>query len=213
MTAQQAGPQVPSPRTPNRLVRGSVPRGMVLPPVDGLGYVQDAWRVSLADTRVPRPFDGTDGEVRATGSSSRCADGQPRHLWDILETTEWRETEDERGEWIEEAKFREVLTCVHCGLVAERRGTRRDKQLGRLDVEAMRSGSLVAQQVKVVQFFNSADASYIVYDGAGEDVGRITWSAGPRGRRFYVGKLGDDGVPVEGPTAAAVLRKLAKAAS
>lgn len=191
---------------------------MVLPDVDSQGYVRDAWVRSLGDARIPTPLGGRWGdagdEVRATGSSARCVDEGPRHLWDILESATWREVE-EGDEWYEEATFREVLTCVRCGRVEKREGTRRDSTYSRLDPEPLRAGALRAQEIERTHFFSSTGSSYVVVDEAGELVGRISWNTGQRGRRFYVGALGDINPRattnvIEAPTAIGVLRKLAR---
>lgn len=195
------------------------PPTMVLPHVDAHGYADDAWSRSLGDVRVPAPLT-YDAEVRTFNATERCVDDQPRHLWDILESAEWREVETDGGEWVEEASFREVLTCVRCGLVRQREGIRRERSRGRLEVEPLRAGDLRAVQVKVEAFFDGDESTYLVVDVVDQVVGRICWSRGPRGRRYYVGALGEthprtgDAVDVvEGATPVAVLRKLASQAA
>lgn len=198
-----------------RAVKGA--SSMVLPAVDTQGYVRDGWVVALGDSRVPRPIGGLDGEVRVYNATSRCVDEGPRHLWDIIESAEWHNVETDAGEWLEEATFREVLTCVRCGVVEQREGTRRDSRWSRLEVEPLQAGKLRAQQVKVDNFWSGDAGSFVVVDEHSEPVGRITWDRGPRGRGFYVGRLGDlhprgdsdPGSLVEAPTALGVLRKLA----
>jgi hypothetical protein len=189
---------------------------MVLPAVDTQGYVPDAVR-SFSDVRVPRPIrrHGDVGEVRVLGGHTRCVDEGPRHLWDILETCIWREAQDERGDWCEEATYREVLTCVRCGRVEQREGTRRDAAVRHIDVAPLRAGDLRAQEVERTTFFSGTASSYVVVDQAGAPAGRISWARGSRGREYYVGVLGDDhprATPeaVEAPTAIGVLRKLAR---
>ena len=116
---------------------------------------------------------------------------------------------------VERLRFRMTLTCVRCGLVDDVRGICEDDGQSRsahVDPVPLRSGRLLAQQI---EDGGRGDLStWAVHDDpAAPAVGFMAWGRGPRGRRYFSGRLHQwpIGVPVQAPTPAACLTKLATA--
>lgn len=192
---------------------------MVLPPHERSDGSVARGVLFSNDERIPRPlrtyaddYHNEDHPAQVLGYHVRpdeCPDG--RHLMDVIESTVQREIEPDAddGDWRTEIQFRARLTCVRCGLVQGWEGTRDGEVRGpalRLDPVPLVSGDLAAQQIR------GGDYDVWAIYCAGVAVGSLTWSCGPRGRRFYVGRLDAwaTGEHVEGPTPAAALAKVRK---
>jgi hypothetical protein len=189
---------------------------MVLPYADpGDGEV-DGPR-SYSDARVPVGFsyDRPPHLIASWDRSERCLTG--RHLWDAIvargpDTRPGAQDSDEE-EW---ARFRMRLTCVRCGRVEQLEGVLENEGRqhgGRVSPVPLRSGHLLAQEVHTGgddgQF-----SRWLVHDRPdGPAVGVIVWGRGPRGRRYFAGRLDTwpQGQIVEAPTPQACLRKLVPA--
>lgn len=201
------------------------PVPMVLPPHEvSDGTVEHAAApLYVHDVRVPRPLrirhDGYYSDVyepRVAGHSpytdDRCPTG--RHLFDIIESVIEREVgEPHTDEFIGyEYEFRARLTCVRCGKVLAWEGTRTEETVGRVQAAPLVAGDLVAQQVSASDVLGGRDMSTWRIYRAGRAVGVIGWARGQRGRAYHVGRLEDwpEGMTVEGPDPAAVLRKVAR---
>jgi hypothetical protein len=180
---------------------------MILPE-PGDQSVTGFWR----DDRLPDPFVwGDDGDRLAAWRWGEGVCERGRHLFDVVEVA--RDIEDEDEDETTTVEFRARLTCVTCGYIAAWEGVRHRDQSLRVDPIPLSAGNYRAQQVSDR---GHGLTSYAVYDGESSAVaGVITWARGPRGRTYFRGRLGlathPDGWTAEGPTPAAVLRKLAKA--
>ncbi|TKJ31221.1 hypothetical protein A6V29_18545 [Blastococcus sp. CCUG 61487] len=209
---------------------------MVIPPVDRHGVVPGS-RLEYADQRLPRrigrytdderevrplgyyngPADGPCLPPEQTGEDRMARWGRQRHLFDVLYTSgQQRYGDNDEPTPVE---LRMVLTCVRCGVVMRVQGQAdSDEDSGvhevtQLDPAPLQAGPLVAQQVRADRTWaHEVDATWAVYRD-GTLAGSLTSSRGPRGRRFVSGRLYADGQDVEGPSAMAVLRKLAATAS
>ena len=178
---------------------------MILPPVDSAsgGVRGGPWHVR--DVRVPL--------LAYWRRDDRCPTG--RHLWDVLVVHSSDGVAFVADDDVERRRFRMRLTCVRCGLVDDVRGIREEDCQYRsthVDPVPLRSGRLLAQQV---DDGGRGDLStWAVHDDpAAPAVGYISWGRGPRGRRYFSGRLHQwpDGVAVNGPNPAACLAKLANA--
>lgn len=211
---------------------------MILPPYLTDTRADDVLDVDYADARVPAPLGSVlDGRAaRPVGyyeHAEACdvaGTGHARHLYDAIETDEG----DKYGPDDEAApsRYRLVLTCVRCGLVVRQELTRHPDdgpsyyRTQHLDPTPLKAGGLTAQQVSPASDSRRRDMStWTVYRGLDEGgqprrVGVIAWAVGPRGRAYFVGRLGDrrtwaeehaaDAPRVESPTALGALRALAK---
>jgi hypothetical protein len=192
--------------------------GMILPPVNGLGEV-DNWR----DARLPRRFAGYDAPtvVGRDRRSEQCPDG--RHLWDLIMSSgdyHSHDVDDSADVHVEgHLDVRLTGTCVRCGVIWRMEGTELDKSLGgpqRVDVMPLRAGDLRAQEVDRSTWYGSQDEARSTFSlHVGTDpapVGWMGWATTLRGRRYYGGRLDSwpVGDSVEAPTAIACLRKIAK---
>lgn len=198
---------------------------MALPPVDKHGVVPTG-RHDREDQRLPaRMGRYTDDErdIHPLGYWMGNTDGpcatapggdRQRHLFDALHTAGGQSYDDDMRSL--PVAFELVLTCVRCGVVIRVAGRANSDEdsgvhhVGTLDPVPLQAGALVAQQVRADRgWTRELDATWAVYaDGA--RVGSIATARGQRGRHYVHGRLGDDGPLVEGPTALAVLRRLAK---
>lgn len=199
----------------------TAPRGMVLPPVESDGRVEQGYGTPMwlhSDARVPAPLP--DRDVYALAAHVRSETCPGRHLFDVLESLEEREVEDEHAEggWRVEHRFVARLTCVRCGLIQEWAGTRdgevRDPH--RIQAEPLAAGDLVAQMIRTSgAWYADADphwgSTWAVHRGD-ERVGVVDWGRGPRGREYFAGRLfaWPDGEKVQAPTVAGVLRKMSR---
>lgn len=188
----------------------------------------------FADVRIPASF-GTFGDPRhpaPVGETERGPCNVPgtargRHLFDAIEV-------DEGDQWTEDddpapTRFRLTLTCVECGLVVRFGGTLDPEERGyrtqRIDPTPLRAGRLLAQQITPGDGWSRATDTWTVYLDRGRDaeprrVGVVGWARGPRGRAYYVGRIGpktqwegthaDRAPRVEAPSPISALRKLAR---
>lgn len=189
---------------------------MILPQHDLASGEVASFEPYAADSRIPSRLDFMNAPV-VVGHwkrSGACPDG--RHLFDLIESVNELEPES-RGEDDPQTRFRATLTCVRCGIVETWEGTRRtDTRPRTVDPVPLQAGPLMAQQVSADSLgWDRPDMStWAVYrDGA--KVGVVSWARGTRGRSFFRGFIGkhaldDRSNVVEGPTPAAVLRKLSK---
>ena len=182
--------------------------GVILPVMDAAGRVLPV----LFDARVPSPLgvEATSPRVLGAGASAEeCPEG--RHVWDAIETRGTETYSDDSGKATQ--PFRLALTCVRCGLVVHRTGVLESTGVTRLIPRPVRAGGLIAQQVWSWGVADLTGGSWAVHR-AGDDVrvGGLGADCGPRGRRFYTGRLDawPDGRSVQAPTVAACLRKLAR---
>jgi hypothetical protein len=106
------------------------------------------------------------------------------------------------------------LTCVRCGRIEQLEGlleNERDQRGGRVCPVPLRAGRLLAQEVDASG--DGAFSTWLVHEGPDTaPVGLIVWERGPRGRRYFAGRLDSwpEGQVVEAPTPEACLRKLAR---
>lgn len=198
---------------------------MILAPVGRGGLDAD-----YTDERTPGHIPGRYGEVDAVPVAHRV-NGCERHLFDVVEravddvdplphpddfggddaylaAVDTIESEVAAG-WYRQL-FDARLVCARCGHVEAWRGTRQVRTLRTLDPVPLVSGQLRAQQVEGGVF-----PTFTVYDAAGARVGVLTWARGPRGRRYFEGRLGSlsgaaDDLSAAGDSPLAVLRKLAR---
>lgn len=199
------------PATPRRR-----PDAMILPPADPASGEVDAGPWHSRDARVPMPFarDGFEPRLLAYWQrDEHCPRG--RHLWDALVVHSAEAVPFLADDDVERVRFRMRLTCVRCGLVHDVHGIREDDgrpRTERVDPVPIRSGRLLAQQV---EGGGRGDlSSWAVHDNpAAPAVGFMTWARGPRGRRYFSGRLHawPDGVSVQGPTPSLCLARLAAA--
>lgn len=209
-------------------------RSMIVPPVDRQGVIPGS-RLEYDDQRLPRRigrYSDDEREVRPLGyyngpDDGPCAPpaergehrmarwGQQRHLFDAIYTSgQQHYGDDDQPTPVE---LRLVLTCVRCGVVMRVTGTADSDEDGgvhevtQLDPVPLQAGELLAQQVRADRTWaREVDATWAVYrDGA--LVGSLTSSRGPRGRRYVSGRLYAGDQKADGPSAIAVLRKLAAA--
>jgi hypothetical protein len=176
-------------------------RPMILPSTKDL---ENRYRPILTDDRVPIGFDLDDPPVRVGRYDNRDCAG---HLFDAIMAS--REVFDAEGD-VEREDFRLRLTCVRCGVIVTMDGALdpdRYRSSSQIEPSPIAAGGLRAQQT-VSRGFGE---TWLVYVGA-DSVGAITWATGPRGREFYKGRFDawPDGQTMQGPTPAAVLRKLAR---
>jgi hypothetical protein len=197
---------------------------MIPPAVDVHGDVLDVpdlWR----DVRVPRPlsWDGNPAHLLAGWRrTDQCPDG--RHMWDALVAQEQITDAAVLGalspgdEYAEALRFRLTLTCLRCGVIERLAGVRQEERgesSGQVDPVPLKAGTLRAQQVDTSgrhAVRGHELAVYVVHRGsAAEPVGSIAWGRGPRGRRYFAGRLHSwpAGQGVEASSALACLRKLA----
>ena len=201
--------------------RGTHAGPMVLPPHNpATREVETRWPHGR-DPRVPTPlrehaedYWGEDHPPQVAGDTvfdrtGPC--GGQRHLFDIIESTIWREIELPSGEYVERAEFRAVLTCVRCGDVTQWDGTRTEQRRTSVQVAPLVAGVLVAQHVDgtASDGWSGDHRSYNIYRD-GSLVGRIEWGITGRGRRYHTAML-TDGPSAEAPDPEAALRKLARA--
>lgn len=188
---------------------------MILPPLHpGETRVDTTASVTYSDPRVPDRF-GLDGDDPHVAGISRCTRPEGRHLFDVIEhARDEYEPRDpdalERPDRGYLEQFRARLTCVVCGYVESWEGTRRLQSRERIEPDVLLAGGLQAQHTG-----GGSLPTYAVYDLTGAPAGIIAWARGPRGRAYFTGRLGsrhgEVGDPcAEGPTVAAVLRKLAR---
>lgn len=176
------------------------------------------------DARVPAPLRdseadhwGEDHPPRVAGHSpfvrDECLDG--RHLFDVIESTIWREVERPDGTYVEECDFRARLTCVRCGSIREWEGSRTERHIGDVQPVPLACGEFVAQQVGGNRSESARDYSRWNIHRDGVLVGKIDWAMGPRGRAFHAGRLTEwpDGDRVEAASPEGVLRKVARRAA
>ena len=189
---------------------------MILPPVDPASGEASAGSGYARDVRVPTPFGPDDFDARLLAHwrrNDRCPTG--RHLWDVLVVHSSEGVPFIADDDVERLRFRMTLTCVRCGLVDDVHGVCEDDgqpRTAHVDPVPLRSGRLLAQQV---EDGGRGDLStWAVHDDpAAPAVGFIVWGRGPRGRRYFSGRLHlwPDGGAVQAPTPAACLDKLATA--
>ena len=194
---------------------------MILPPhhsVDG-SIEGDRWLGR--DARVPRPLRSDTGDyfreehppkvVAHYHRTEQCPTG--RHLWDVVESTVYRELEDEAGDFRSEEQFRTTMTCVRCGVIRCYEGVRDGdtRHPSPVDPVPMTAGDLAAQQVHREQSYGGEMSTWAVFRGETR-VGVLTWDCGPRGRFFHFARLDEwpAGQTVQAPTPAGALRKLAR---
>lgn len=136
-------------------------------------------------------------------TSAKC-----RHLFDVITSTKSHVHYDEDEAEIVDTEFRQVLTCTRCAYVIRQTGTLDEKsgKTEQLEPAPITAGELTAQQTAVQRYRET----WSVHTSHGTKIGDLTWRMTTRGREYYTGSLTDRNTTVEGPTAAAALRKLAK---
>lgn len=201
---------------------------MVLPPVDRHGEVDTRHPSAWLDPRIPDPigrYSDDQRPVRPLGywqgdDRGPCAGegtDRQRHLFDVL-STHGPQGYDDQDRPVD-VEFRMRLTCVRCGLVLAMNGQSHSEEDSgvqrstRIDPVPLQAGPLLAQQVRRhAGWGGDVDADWTVYRD-GQVVGSLGTARGQRGRRFYAGRLHDDGDTVlEGATPMAALKKLARRA-
>lgn len=214
----------PAEASRRRRAAASAPQ-MVLPAHErASGEITTARWPHSRDERVPYPLRTSSedyfSEEHPVGIACRsydfagpCATG--RHLFDLLESTVWREVERPDGEWVEECDFRTRLTCVRCGQVTEWEGTRTERRVTQLDPVPLVVAGFVAQHVGghgPVDRWRTLDLRRWDVFRDEQLVGHLSGDRTPRGRVYYAATLDEwpQGEHVEGTTPEAALRALAR---
>lgn len=194
---------------------------VILPPYLTDPRGDDVLEADYADHRVPSPLGSyldrhvarPVGDTEHAPSCDVAGTGYARHLFDALEAGEGEKygPDDQPAP----SRYRLHLTCVRCGLIVRQELTRlpdeemRYYRTERVDPAPLQAGGLVAQQVGPASDSRRRDMStWTVYrglDAGGQPrrVGVIAWAVGPRGRAYFVGRLGDRRQWSEEHTAAA----------
>lgn len=197
--------------------------------------IPDTWKLGgdLLERREPMPVGyqaipamparRVDSPCVVSREAGVAGAGLLRHLFDAIEVAGPEQyAEDEAAP----SRFALTLSCVRCGYVEHYAGARdpgrEAHKTHRLNPDPLRAAHLEAQETHERDSWDSTGEpwSLTVYrhlDELVEAAGVIARERGPRGRRYYVGRLGglrdgrrDDDPRAEGPTALAVLRRLAK---
>lgn len=133
-----------------------------------------------------------------------------RHLFDVITSTKTHVHYDDDEHELLDTEFRQILTCVSCGYVIKQAGTLNQADLYKtheIDPAPISAGTLRAQQTSAQRYRET----WSVHDYAGARIGSLSWGSTTRGREYFTGSFTAEGSqPVEGATALATLRKLAK---